>query len=182
MGAIGLVIELIISNYFLVSFILSLIVGGFAVARLPKPRVAGAGVERMLAWYCFFAVGVNFLVNFVFHAFFGQMAAEFIGWADSPFQFEVATASLGFAVIGFIAFTWRDFGIRVGAVIAPGIFTLGAAAGHVVQMVTEKNFAAGNAGVVFYTDIIIPVWGFFLLWKYHKDTREVQPADVAQVS
>jgi hypothetical protein len=46
----------------------------------------------------------------------------------------------------------------------PSIFTLGAAVGHVVQMVSAHNFAPGNAGPIFYTDIIIPVFGFALLW------------------
>ena len=38
------------------------------------------------------------------HVFFGEIAARFIGWADSPFQAEVGFASLGFAAIGFLAF------------------------------------------------------------------------------
>ena len=46
-----------------------------------------------------FNTGVMYLVNFVFHLFFGQTAAAFIGWADSPFQVEVSTAS----VAGFVA-------------------------------------------------------------------------------
>ncbi len=98
--------------------------------------------------------------------FFGEVSAAFIGWADSPFQFEVGTASLGFAVVGFLA-AFGSFDLRLGAVIAPSIFTLGAAVGHVRQMVTADNFAAGNAGVIFYTDILIPLFGFLLLWLQH---------------
>jgi hypothetical protein len=30
-------------------------------------------------------------------------------------------------------------------------------------MATEHNFAPGNAGIIFYTDIIIPLIGFVLL-------------------
>jgi hypothetical protein len=95
------------------------------------------------------------------------MSARFIGWADSPFQFEVATASLGFAVVGFIA-AFRSFDLRLAAIIGPSLFTLGAAAGHVYQMVTEHNFAPGNAGIIFYMDIIIPVFGLVLLWLQHR--------------
>jgi hypothetical protein len=108
-----------------------------------------------------------FLVNFFFHVFFGQMAAAFIGWEDSPFQFEVGTASLGFAVAGFIA-AFASFDRRLVAVVGPSIFTLGAAVGHIQQMVTAHNFAPGNAGVIFYADIFIPLFGFVLLWlQYH---------------
>ncbi len=31
------------------------------------------------------------------------------------------------------------------------------------QMITAHNFAPGNAGVIFYTDILIPIIGFALL-------------------
>ncbi len=48
-------------------------------------------------------------------------------------------------------------------VLGPSIFTLGAAAGHVNQMVTAHNFAPGNAGIIFWTDIFIPLFGFALL-------------------
>ena len=127
-------------------------------------------VEKLLAWYVLLNIGVMYLVNFVFHVFFGEMSAAFIGWADSPFQFEVGTASLGFAVVGFLA-AFGSFDLRLGAVIAPSIFTLGAAAGHVRQMVTADNFAPGNAGVIFYTDIAIPLIGFLLLWLQHRYGR-----------
>jgi hypothetical protein len=31
-------------------------------------------------------------------------------------------------------------------------------------MVTAHNFAPGNAGIIFYLDILIPLFGFALLW------------------
>jgi hypothetical protein len=31
-------------------------------------------------------------------------------------------------------------------------------------MVTAHNFAPGNAGIIFYLDFIIPLFGFALLW------------------
>ena len=123
-------------------------------------------VEKLLGWHVFWSIGVSYLVNFVFHAFFGGLAARFIGWADSPFQFEVATASLGFATVGFIA-AWRSFDLRLAAVLGPALFTLGAAAGHVYQMVTAHNFAPGNAGPIFYADIVVPLFGFALLRWAH---------------
>ena len=39
-----------------------------------------------------FSIGISFFYNFVVHAFFGEMAARFIGWEDSPFQREVGFA------------------------------------------------------------------------------------------
>jgi len=91
------------------------------------------------------------------------MSAAFIGWVDSPFQFEVGTASLGFSLVGFLA-AFRSFDLRLGAIVGAGVFSLGAAVGHVYQMVTAHNFAPGNAGLFFYLDILIPVFGLALLW------------------
>ncbi len=53
--------------------------------------------------------------------------------------------------------------MRLAALIGPACFLLGAAAGHVAQMITAHNFAPGNAGAIFYTDILIPLIGL-LLW------------------
>ena len=156
-------IAAVVSNYPLTFFVIGLVVAGMAIARAPRPITGAMVVDRLLAWYVLFNIGVMYLVNFVFHVFFGQMSAAFIGWADSPFQFEVGTASLGFSIAGFIA-AFGNFDRRLIAIIGPSIFTLGAAVGHVYQMVTAHNFASGNAGVIFYTDIIIPLVGFLLLW------------------
>jgi hypothetical protein len=136
---------------------------GFALARAPKPLTSALVVEKLLAWHVFFAIGAAYFYNFVMHSFFGEMAARFIGWANSPFQFEVGVASLGFSVVGFLA-AFRSFDLRLAAILGASIFSLGAAAGHIYQMATAHNFAPGNAGLIFYTDIIIPLIGFVLLW------------------
>lgn len=96
------------------------------------------------------------------HVFFGDMAAAFIGWANSPFQVEVGYASLGFAAVGVLAFrgAWHT---RLAAVLGPAPFLRGAGVGRALDMVRSHNFAPGNAGVIFWTDILLPVFGFALL-------------------
>jgi hypothetical protein len=115
-----------------------------------------------MSWFVFWAIGVLYLYNAVLHMFFGRLAASFIGWEDSPFQFEVGTASLGFAAVGFLA-AFASFDLRLAAIIGPAIFMLGAAVGHVYQMVTAHNFAPGNAGIMFWSGILLPLVGFLLL-------------------
>lgn len=161
-------ITFILSNFTLTFFVLGLIFSAAAIGRAAKPANGSMIVEKLLSWYVFFSIGVCYLYNAVMHIVFGKMAAAFIGWADSPFQFEVGTASLGFSAIGFIA-AFRSFDLRVGAVIPFAIFTLGAAAGHVYQMIAAHDFAPGNAGIIFYTDLIVPLFGLALLglqWRY----------------
>lgn len=76
-------------------------------------------------------------------------------------------ASLGFAAVGFLA-AFRSFDLRLAAILGPSIFALGAAAGHIYQMMTAHNFAPGNAGIIFWTDILIPAFGFVLLWLLYR--------------
>lgn len=163
---IGSAISFAVSNYALDFLVLSLIVAAVAIARAPRPVGGALVVEKLLAWYVLCNIGLMFFVNFVFHVFFGQLAAAFIGWADSPFQVEVGTASLGFSIAGFVA-AFASFDRRLVAVIGPSIFSLGAGLGHIRQMVTAHNFAPGNAGIIFYLDFIIPALGLALLWLQH---------------
>lgn len=165
---IGTLVAALIANFPLTCLVLGALVALAGVARLPPPREPAAIVEKLLFWFLFFAIGLSNLVNFVFHDFMGPMTARYIGWPDSPFQFEVGTASLGFAFVGFLA-PFRSFDMRLAAVLGPAVFLLGAALGHLYQMVTKADFAPGNAGLVFWMDLAVPLIGFVLLglqWRY----------------
>jgi hypothetical protein len=163
-------IRFALSNFTLTFLAVGLIASGVALMRAPRPLTAPAVVEALFAYFLLFSIGFSFLYNFVMHTFFGEMAARFIGWEDSPFQAEVGFASLGFAVVGFLAFR-GSFDLRLAAVVGPALFLLGAAGGHLYQMITAGNFAPGNAGVIFYTDILIPIISFVLLWLQHRYER-----------
>lgn len=156
-------IRFILTNFTLTLLIIGLLAAGLALWRHPRPITREIVVEKLFSYFLLFSIGVSFLYNFVMHTFFGEMAARIIGWADSPFQQEVGFASLGFAALGFLA--WRgSYDLRLAAVVGPAFFTLGAAGVHVYEMITANNFAPGNAGVVFYTDILIPLIGVVLLY------------------
>lgn len=163
-------IRFVLSNYTLTFFVIGLMAAGIALARRPKPLSREQVFDRLLAYYCLIAIGVYFCWNFVMHVFFGEMAAKFIGWEDSPFQFEVGTASLGFGAVGLLAFR-RDFGLRLAAITGPAMFMWGAAVGHVQQMIEAHNFASGNAGVTFWMDILLPIAGYALLIGWQRATR-----------
>lgn len=146
----------------------TLLVAGFlaaliAMARKPDGFRLASVAEELLAYFVLFSIGLGYLYNFIVHAFFGEMIARFIGWADSPFQLEVAFASLGFSAVGFFAFK-NTLAVRFSAILGPSLFLWGAAGGHIYLMITAGNFAPGNAGAVLYTDIFLPVIGFALLW------------------
>lgn len=164
-------IPFLLENFTLSFLILGLIASALSLLRQPRPTTASTVIETLFSYFLLFSIGCSFFYNFVMHSFFGETAARFIGWQQSPFQFEVGTASLGYAVVGFLAFR-GSFGLRVAAVVGPAMFLLGAAGGHVYQMMITQNYAAGNAGVIFYTDIFIPVTGFVFLWLQYQFTLE----------
>jgi len=168
-------ITLLLSNFTLTLFVIGLIASLIALLRQPRPWSGATVFEALLSWFLFFSLGVSFLYNFVMHVFFSEMAASFIGWQTSPFQKEVGFASLGFSVVGFLAFKGSD-GLRLAAIVGPACFLWGAAVGHAVQMVEAHNYAPGNAGVIFYMDIIIPLFGFTLLWLSRRYRRDVTSA------
>jgi type IV secretory pathway VirB2 component (pilin) len=165
------VLGFILGNFTLTFLVIGLVASALALARKPRPWSRGTIVEALLSYFLLFSIGFSYLYNFVCHVFFGELAARLIGWADSPFQTEVGFASLGFAVIGFLAFR-RGTEMRTAAVVGPACFLWGAAGGHIYQVVTAGNYAPGNAGVVLYTDIVLPVIGFTLLWLQRKYPRE----------
>jgi hypothetical protein len=155
-------IAFVLGNFTLTFFVLGLLASAIALWRRTERRRA-AIVEVLFSYFLLFSIGFANFYNFVLHVFFGEMSARFIGWEDSPFQLEVGFASLGFAVLGFLAFK-GSFDLRLAAVVGPACFLWGAAGGHVYQMIKAHNFAPGNAGIIFYSDILIPVVGLLFLW------------------
>lgn len=161
------VITLVVGNYFLTTFVLGLLLGWISLLRHPRPHTPNVKVEAFLSWYMLLPIGISNLVNFVFHVFFGEMTARFIGWADSPFQREVGFASLGIGIVGVLAYR-AGLPFRVAAFIPPAVFMLGAAGGHVYEMIAANNYSPGNVGLVLPSDIIIPIAGIVLLWLSYK--------------
>lgn len=160
-------IKSVISNYFLTFLIIGFIAALLSLIKRPRPLNTNEVVEAFFSYYMLITVGINNLYNFVMHVFFGEMAAGFIGWQQSPFQAEVGFASLGIGIVGVMAFR-RSFQFRMATLIPPAVFSLGAAGGHIYQMITAHNFSPGNVGLVLPSDIIIPVIGFILLWLSYR--------------
>ncbi len=92
-----------VGNYCVTFFIIGLVAAVISRAKKPKPLRISEVSEALFPYYLLFGVGINNLINFVFHVFFGDIAAKFIGWENSPFQAEVGFASLGVGIAGVIA-------------------------------------------------------------------------------
>jgi hypothetical protein len=157
------VIAFALGNFTLTFLVLGFLAAVVAIAVKPGGFNFANVAEELLAYFILFSVAVSFFYNFIFHVFFGALAASFIGWADSPFQAEVGYASLGFAAIGLLAFKGNCC-VRFAAILGPAMFQWGAAVGHIHDIMTTGNMAPGNAGIMLYSDIFLPIIGFALLW------------------
>jgi hypothetical protein len=163
-----------LGNFTLTFFVLGLLGSAIALWRTRQPRTSAVVLEALFSYFLLFSIAFANLYNFVLHVFFGKVAAAFIGWEDSPFQLEVGFASLGFAALGLLAFK-GSLDLRLAAIVGAGCGVLGAAGGHVFQMMTAQNFAPGNAGVIFYSDVLVPILGFIFLWLQSSAARTYRP-------
>ncbi len=163
-------IRFLLQNFTLTMLGLWVVTSTAALLRAPRPRTPVVTVRIVLSYFILCTVSISYVHNFIVHVFFHESTARFIGWPDSPFQAEVGYASLGFALVGLLAVR-GSFDMRLAAILAPSCLLLGAAATHAIDMARTQNFAPGNAGVIFYTDILLPIIGAVLLWLEHRYTR-----------
>jgi uncharacterized protein DUF6790 len=164
---VHLFLFVLIRDYFFTLLIIGLVAGLISLISKPRPLRTSTVAEAFLAHYMLFPIGLSNLINFVFHVFFGDTAAKFIGWEQSPFQAEVGFASLGVGIAGVFAYK-ASLPFRVATFIPPAAFSLGAAGGHIYQMIAAHNFSPGNVGLVLPIDILMPIIGFVFLWLSYK--------------
>ncbi len=104
-----------------------------------------------------YGVGAQAL-GFAFgHLFKADIIAEYIGWPKgNPFQQEVGLANLGIGTLG-VCCGWFDNGFWLATIIVFTIFMWGCAVGHILEQIKNRNKERGNAGFVFYWDILMPL-------------------------
>lgn len=152
----------------LVSFVQFVGLTGFVVAEIVQLLQHGtdglhlASLTNALVWL----IGVNGIVAGSGHLLFPDPVADSIGWPrGTPWQWEVGVADISYGVLGVMSPAFgRDF--WVAAIIVASVFLIGAAAGHVRQLVAAHNLSPGNAGAILYTDVAIPVVAILLYVTY----------------
>ena len=60
-----------VGNYFVTFFIIGLIAAGISLLNKPKPLRISEVAEALLSYHLLFAIGINNLINFIFHVFLG---------------------------------------------------------------------------------------------------------------
>ncbi len=151
---------------------------GIAVWRGPRPMMQAFVIDRLLRYVFIFPLGVASLWAFVGHVFFPERAAVEIGWAPSPFQFEVGYANLGIGLASLYA-AFTGFYARVAVAIAASSFLIGAGIGHVMDISEQGNLAPGNAGPILVTDFLTPMALLSLLLVAARRPRLKSPDTLA---
>ncbi|MGB9978556.1 DUF6790 family protein [Methanobacterium sp.] len=147
-------------------FLMVTLIGAVLQLLLSKTRTKNRIFEVFLLWFLVVMVGIGSIWTFMGHVFMADIVAAMIGWpAGSPFQFEVGIANLSYGILGLLCWKFRD-NFWTATIIALSTFYLGAAYGHIINIMQTGNIAAGNAGYALYGDILVPIALICLLIAY----------------
>ena len=116
-------------------------------------QLALAAVVYMIGWS---ALGAG-----ISHIFFGKAISRSIGFTRSPFELEVGFANLGFGVAALMAGSFqKEYWLAI--IVANSIFRVGCGAGHIKQIIMDRNFAINNTAILFL-NFAVPA---FLVFTY----------------
>jgi hypothetical protein len=154
--------------------LVALIAASIHVAISPKRRSGTAAiVGTYLIYFLFIYVGLMGLFTAYFHVFEPGRASASIGWAPSPFEYEVGMADLTMGVLGVLCIVFRrEFWLAT--VIGNAVWFLGDAVGHVREMTLHNNHAENNAGIFLVFEFAVPILMLGLVLYHRHLTRKEQ--------
>jgi hypothetical protein len=115
-------------------------------------------------------VGVMGVFTAWAHVFQPIRTSASIGWATSPYEYEVGMADLTVGVLGILCLWFRG-NFWLAAAIANAVWLLGDAIGHLRQIILNNNHAANNSGIFLAVEIITPLVIFALAAYSHDRTN-----------
>ncbi|MFJ3895087.1 DUF6790 family protein [Streptomyces sp. NPDC090083] len=116
-----------------------------------------ARLEIWQRWWAMCALGLGSLWMTISFVTIPDVMATAIGFERTPFEFEIAFANLGLAVMGFRAASPRATAReRVTIGLGAGMFLWGAVIGHLYQWFASGDHEPGNTGGVLVYDVLIP--------------------------
>jgi hypothetical protein len=133
------------------------------VSLAATPLAEGIGSIGLL-WFAGAFYGAVTLLAGLQHLLQPDRVAKHIGWpTGSGFQRELGWAEVGVGVAGMLT-PWLGPLYELGPYVAGAILYLGAAFGHAQEIAKERNLSPGNAGPVFYVDILAPLFTIVATW------------------
>ena len=149
----------------------ALLGASIAVLFAQRPITLRLIADKLLRYLFIFPLGVQGLWAFLGHVFLPEASAAAIGWAPSPFQYEVGVANLGIAVASFYA-AFMGYQARAAVSAAAACFLGGAGVGHLIDIALGDNLAPGNAGPILVTDFLTPIAVLALLVAFPPVTNQ----------
>ena len=135
------------------------------VTGLGTPVIAHVS-EVCLVWLVAGFYGIATLMAGFQHLFNSDRIAGSIGWpTGSGFQLELGWTQVGLGCAGFLSIWFRG-AYFLGPGIVGSLLYLGAAFVHFRELKSKGNLNPGNAGPVFYIDIVAPILVITMLVLY----------------
>jgi hypothetical protein len=122
---------------------------------------ARSAAATYLIYFLVFYVGVMGVFTAYAHVFRPLQTSASIGWASSPYEYEVGMADLTVGVLGILCI-WIRGNFWLATAIANAVWLLGDAIGHLREVTLHNNHAANNSGIFLYAEIITPLVILFL--------------------
>ncbi|MFI6151580.1 DUF6790 family protein [Kitasatospora sp. NPDC051170] len=145
-----------------------------AALRARRARTRREALETWQRWWAVGALGCGSLWMTIAFLATPDGMAEAIGFGRTPFEFEIAFANLGLAVMGFRA-ARAGARERVTIGLGAGMFLWGALVGHVYQWFANGDHAPGNTGGVLVYDLVIPAVMIALARRSRRYAPSPQP-------
>ncbi|MFB8003251.1 DUF6790 family protein [Nocardia sp. NPDC056000] len=145
-----------------------------ALVRTRHSPSRAAALETWQRWWAVAALGCGSLWMTIAFLTAPDVMATAIGFDRTPFQFEIAFANLGLAVMGFRAAS-AGARERITIGLGAGMFLWGAAIGHVYQWFAHGDHAPGNTGGVLVCDILFPAVMIILALRSQQLASTEQP-------
>jgi uncharacterized protein DUF6790 len=139
-------IRFVLSHVPAIMFVAALVVAAFV-------KQPARFSNRLLCWMLLLSVGVEELWAGLFHVFVPQVAAASIGWAVSPFQFEMGVADIAIGITAITSF-WRSLQFKAAVIVYVTLSYAGVAIGHVREAVTSGNFSENNFGLLLLVTVV----------------------------
>jgi uncharacterized membrane protein len=147
--------------------VLAVLAASIHLAVSPKRRGdSHTIVVTYLLYLLFIYVGLMGLFTAYYHVFRPIQASASIGWAPSPYEYEVGMADLTVGVLGVLCLAFRD-NFWLATTIANAVWFIGDAIGHIRQMMLFNNHAEYNAGIFLAFEFAVPV-AMLGLVTYHR--------------
>src|SRR5262245_25933328 len=138
------------------------LIAGCIHARVKKESY----LDSLFLYYLFIGVGLQGVITGLMQIFFPQVVVAFTQWPTSPFLLELGMANLSYGIVGLWSL-WMSRGWKVATALGYGLFLLFTGLGHVVEII-QRGFAPGNSGAFLFSDLLVALALFLLVFATAK--------------